>query len=334
MERFTRESFREGKWGPEEEAGRRQRYLVVVNPVSRGGKALKEGIWLLKHLGRLGIRHEAFFTESPGHAEKIVARWVEKADVVAAVGGDGTINEVVNGMMAFPKCEKTLAVFPAGTADDYCHNVGIPRDRGKALDILLTDNDRRIDLIRFNDRYAVVQVGIGVDAEIAYNMLQHKNVRVPAYFATGLRIVFKERFRNSIRDLRIESDSRAYDGKFLVAVFGNAPLYGRYVYWMPDAKMDDGILNMSALRPMSPAPAWILLMRCFKKGYHSEKIIYDASERFAIDLVEESFLQVDGEVYKYNSGKRLDVSVVPGALKVRVPGEPEEEPPFVDPCWS
>lgn len=331
MERFTRETFKENGEGPQKEAGRRQRYLVVVNPISRGGKALKEGVWLLKHLSRLGIRHEAFFTESPGHAEKIVARWAEKADVVVAVGGDGTVNEVVNGMKAVPDCEKTLAVFPAGTADDYCHNVGIPRDRDKALDILLTANDRHIDLIRLNDRYAVVTVGIGVDAEIAYNALRHKKVKIPAYFATGLRIVFKERFRNSIRDLRIKSDTRAYDGKFLVAVFGNAPLYGRYVYWMPEAKMDDGILNMSALRPMSPVPAWVLFIRCFNKDYRSEKIIYDASEKFVIDLVEESFLQVDGEVYKYNSGERLEISAVPGGLEVRVPVEQEEKPPFVSP---
>jgi len=87
VERFTQESFKEKGEEPEKEAGRWQRYLVVVNPVSRGGKALKEGVWLLKHLGRLGIRHDAFFTESPGHAERIVARWAEKADVVVAVGG-------------------------------------------------------------------------------------------------------------------------------------------------------------------------------------------------------------------------------------------------------
>jgi len=329
MERFTRQGFREKAIKPEGETGRHQSYLVVVNPVSRGGKAVKEGVWLLKHLGRLGIKHEAFFTESPGHAERIVARWMGKADVIVAVGGDGTVNEVVNGMKAFPGREKALAVFPAGTADDYCHNVGIPRDRKRALDILLTANDRGIDLIRFNDRYAVVQVGIGVDAEIAYHTLQHKKVRIPAYFAAGLRIVFKERFRNSIRELRVEGDSSHYDGKFLIAVFGNAPLYARYVYWMPDAKMDDGILNMSALRPMSPLPAWRLFMKCFNKEYRSEEIIYDESRRFTVDMVEEAFLQIDGEVYRYDSGERLEISVVPGALKVRVPVEPEEEPPFV-----
>ncbi|MBK5092730.1 MAG: acylglycerol kinase family protein [Actinobacteria bacterium] len=160
MERFTQESVKR-PMKEEEAEGRRQKYLVVINPVSRGGKAIKEGLWLLKQMGRLGINHETFITENPGHAEDIVKRWVEQVDVVVAVGGDGTVNEILNGMMSSKGCEKTLAVFPAGTADEYCHNVGVPRDRNRALDILLTDNSRRIDLIKWNDRYAIVQVGVG-----------------------------------------------------------------------------------------------------------------------------------------------------------------------------
>lgn len=330
MERFTQDSFRPETFGPEEVAGKDQRYLVVVNPVSRGGKALREGIWLLKHLKRLGINHEAFITEHPGHAENIVKRWVERVDVVVAVGGDGTVNEVVNGMMAHRECDKTLAVFPAGTADDYCHNMGIPRDRNQALEILLSKNDRKIDLIRYGERFAIVQLGVGVDAEIAYNTLRHKNIRIPAYFAVGLRIVFKERFKNSTRLMHIESQEKVYDGKFLIAVFGNAPLYARYVYWMPDAKVDDGILNMSALRPMSPLPAWFLFMKCFRQDYKSDKVLYDASERFIIELLEESFIQVDGEVYKYAAGERLELSVDRKAITVRVPAVLQENAPFSD----
>lgn len=329
MERYTIDNFRKTRAGKGAPTGRSQRYLVVVNPVSRGGDALKEGVWLLKHLKRLGVQHEAFITENPGHAEKIVRRWVERVEVVVAVGGDGTINEVVNGMMSSPERDKTLAVFPAGTADDYCHNVGIPRDRNRALEVLLSESDRRIDLLKYNDRYAVVQLGVGVDAEIAYKTLSHKKVRIPAYFAVGLRIVFKERFRNSTRLMRIESESTVHEGRFLIAVFGNAPLYARYVYWMPDARMDDGVINMSALRPMSPLPAWFLFMKCFRPGYKDERVIYDSSGAFAVELLEESFIQVDGEVYKYRAGERIDISLERMALKVRVPAE-REFSPFVE----
>jgi diacylglycerol kinase (ATP) len=319
LERFTQASFRKEGSPLGEPAALAQSYLVICNPVSRGGNALKEAIWLLKHLSRLGVRHEAFFTDYPGHARKIVKRWMERVDVVVAVGGDGTVNEVVNGMMDVPEVDKTFAVFPAGTADDFCHNVGIGRERVPALEVLLTDHDRRMDLIKHNDSYAAVGFGIGVDGEIAYKTLSHKRVRIPAYLAVGLRIVFKERFRNSNKHLRIETGGKVYDEKFLIAVFGNAPLYARYVWWMPEAKMDDGLIDMSALRPISPIPAWYLLMRCSNRDYRSDKILREASEEFTIHLLEEAYVQVDGEVYKYKEGETVHLSVARKALRVRVP---------------
>lgn len=300
-----------------------QTYLVICNPVSRGGRALKEAIWLLKHLSRLGVRHEAFFTDYPGHARKIVKRWMERVDVVVAVGGDGTVNEVVNGMMDVPEADKIFAVFPAGTADDFCHNVGIGRERVPALEILLTDHDRRMDLIKHGEKYAAVGFGIGVDGEIAYKALSHKRVRIPAYVAVGMRIVFKERFRNSNKRLRISTGGKVYDEKFLIAVFGNAPLYARFVWWMPEARMDDGLIDMSALRPMSPIPAWYLLMRSANREYRSDRILREVAEEFTIELLEEAYVQVDGEVYKYKQGEVVNLSVARKALRVRVPRHDE-----------
>ena len=329
-ERYTQRSVR-GESTKRERERKDERFLIVINPVSRGGNALKEGMWLLKELRKLNIDHEAFVTQNPGHATTIVERWVNSVDCVVAVGGDGTANEVVNGIKSGGGDRKTFCVFPAGTADDYCHNVGIPRNRSGALDVMLNGRDRKIDLLKYNGRFAVVQLGVGVDAEIAYRTLSHKKIRIPAYFAVGLRIVFIERLQRSARRMRIEGENGVHEGRFLVAVFGNAPLYARYVYWMPEARMDDGIINMSAVGPMSPIPAWFLFLRCFNRDYRSDRIIYDSGRRFKVFLEEESFIQVDGEVYKYASGETLDISIEPLALKVRVPSETPIEAPFVNP---
>ncbi|MDD5448361.1 MAG: diacylglycerol kinase family protein [Actinomycetota bacterium] len=329
MERFTRESFEGEPSELRRYEARKQKYLVVVNPGAGGGKALQDGIWLLKSLNRLGIKNEAFFTEHPGHAEKIVQRWTERVDVVVAVGGDGTINEAINGMMASPTPDKVFCAFPAGTADDYCHNMGIPRgDRKKALEVILAGGEREIDLIRYNDRYAVVSVGVGFDAEVAYKALGSKKVRLLAYWSIGLRIAFIERLQKCPRSLRITSDSQVYEGRFLIVVFGNCPLFARYVYWMPDAKVDDGIINMSALTSVSPLPGFMIFLGAFRKGYKSDKLIYDASEHFKLEFLEESFMQVDGEVYKYDKGETIDMSVARKALKVRVPAMLPADGPF------
>ena len=76
MERFTQASFKKEGSPVGEPSALAQSYLVICNQVSRGGSAMKEAVWLLKHLSRLGVRHEAFFTDYPGHARKIVKRWM------------------------------------------------------------------------------------------------------------------------------------------------------------------------------------------------------------------------------------------------------------------
>jgi diacylglycerol kinase family enzyme len=89
--------------------------------------------------------------------------------------------------------------------------------------------------------------------------------------------------------------------------------------------MDDGLIDMSALRPMSPIPAWYLLMRSANREYRSDKILRVAAEEFTIELMEEAYVQVDGEVYKYKQGEVVHLSVARKALRVRVPRHDENK---------
>ncbi len=181
-----------------------KRYLVIVNPVSRGGKAQKEGIWLLNRMKKLGVDYEALFTERTGHAEEMVTEWSQDFDVVVAVSGDGTANEIINGIMKVPNARIKLAMFPAGTADDFACNVGYSRtDRESSLRAILGDSYRTIDLIRYDNRYAAVTFGLGVDSEIADATFKHKRFRVPAYFYSGLKMVFFRRKEEVPPALRI-----------------------------------------------------------------------------------------------------------------------------------
>ena len=309
----------ETTYQPEE---KEERFLVVVNPVSRAGKARGEGIWLLKKLARLGVNHEAFFTESPGHAESIVKGWVDKVDTVVSVGGDGTLNEVVNGMVKGGGLDKALAVFPAGTADDFAHNMGIPLKRKGALETVLGGTYRVVDLIRYNDNYAAVDLGVGVDAEIAYKTLEHKKTKIPAYFIMGFKVSVIEGTKSSSKLMHIESSNGVYDGRFLIAAFGNGSIYARYVRFWPGAQMDDGILNMTLVRPTNPIRAWYILSRAMAGGKHltSPKVVTDKGSEFTLELKEDAFVQVDGEPMIWREGKVINISAVSRCLTVKVPG--------------
>jgi diacylglycerol kinase family enzyme len=253
----------------------KKRYLIIVNPVSRGGKAQEEGIWLINRLRRSGVDYEALFTERAGHAEEMVMKWAEDFDVVVSVSGDGTANEIINGIMRVPYADLKLAMFPAGTADDFATNMGYDRkDKEQSLRAILGDAYRTIDLIRYDDRYAAVSFGLGVDSEIADGAYKWKKFRIPAYFYSGLKkCFFEERKKYHVR---FDYEGQTFDDWVLIAILCNAPRFGRYIKIHPEAKMNDGILGLTIGREMPNLYGLVLFAFACMGGRHgfSRKVSY------------------------------------------------------------
>jgi diacylglycerol kinase (ATP) len=300
-----------------------ERYLVVVNPVGRGGYAQRQGIWLLNKFRRMGIEHEALFTEKAGHAQELIADWSEPVDVIVAVGGDGTINEVINGIMSSGQRSRKLAVFPSGTADDFARNMKIPRDRDEALKVVLGEYEKTIDLMRVNERYAAVTVGMGLDAEIAHRAYRSKRLRLLAYWYQGLGMLFKPLPRFN---LSIDVGEEHLEDEYLLVVAGNAGSYGRYLKMMPEASMDDGELNMAAFFPMNKLKALFMfvLLTIGRHTWSGDFSQYSARE-ISIECLDDVFAQFDGEVVVFQKGERLGMKVEPRAISVRVPRKEAEE---------
>jgi diacylglycerol kinase (ATP) len=294
-----------------------ERYLIVVNPVGRGGYAQRQGVWLLNKLRRMGIEHEALFTEKAGHAQELIATWSEPVDVIVAVGGDGTINEVINGIMSSGQRARKLAVFPSGTADDFVRNMKIPRDREEALKVILGEYERTIDLMRVNERFAAVTVGMGLDAEIAHRAYRSKRMRLYAYWYHGLGMLLRPFPRLS---LVVDIGEEHLEGEYLLVVAGNAGSYGRYMKMMPGASMDDGELDVAVFLPMLKLKGLLLfaLSTIGKHTWASEMNLYSARE-ITIECLDDVYAQFDGEVVVFPRGERLKMKVEPLAISVRVP---------------
>ncbi len=310
-----------------------RRYLVIVNPVSRGGKAQKEGIWLLNRFKKLGVDYEALFTERGGHAEEMVVKWAEDFDVVVAVSGDGTANEIINGIMKVPNAHLKLAMFPAGTADDFANNVGYEsRNREQSLRAILGNAYRTIDLIRYDHRYAAVSFGLGVDSEIAAKSYKLKKLRIPAYVYTGVKIALFSRRRRY--HLRFDFDDQVFEGWALIAILCNAPLFGKFIRIHPEAKMNDGVLGLTIGREMHNLYGFWLFLWAVMGGRHgfSRKVSYHQVRKMRIEFRSDTFAQIDGEVHQFPAGRSIELSVVPRALKVLVPEESlkKRKLPFVD----
>lgn len=304
------------------EDGEDKRLLVIVNPVSRGGKAQEEGIWLLNRLKKAGVDYEFLFTERAGHAEEMVVKWAEDFDVVVSVSGDGTTNEIINGIMKVPSADLRLAMFPAGTADDFACNMGYDRkDKEQALRAILGGSCRTIDLIRYDDRYAAVTWGLGVDSEIADGAYKWKRFRIPAYFYSGLRKCFFEERKKY--DVRFDYEGQIFEGPVLISILCNAPVFGRYIRINPNAKMNDGMLDLTVGREMPNVYGLVLFGFACMGGRHgfSSLVSYHQVREMRVECKSDTYAQIDGEVYRFEAGKVINLSVVRGALKVLVPAE-------------
>ena len=258
--------------------------------------------------------------------------WGGDFDVVVSVSGDGTTNEIINGIMKVPSADLRLAMFPAGTADDFACNMGYDRkDKEQALEAILGNTCRTIDLIRYDDHYAAVTWGLGVDSEIADGAYKWKRFRIPAYFYSGLKKCFFEERKKY--DVRFDYEGQIFEGKVLISILCNAPVFGRYIRINPNARMNDGLLDLTVGREMPNVYGLVLFAFACLGGRHgfSKLVSYHQVREMRVECRSDTYAQIDGEVYKFEAGKIINLSVVRGALKVLVPEESVDDKrlPFV-----
>ena len=166
------------------------KYLLVINPVSRMGKGLRIALWTVARLVVRRVDFDAVVTKTPGHAERIVAEYKGHIDVVVAIGGDGTIQEVINGIMRREN-RPALAVVPAGRGNDFCSLVGVGRSKRRALKYMLSPDITEVDLLKFNGRYAGTALGMGFDATVQHKSWHYKHWPVIRYLANALILILK-----------------------------------------------------------------------------------------------------------------------------------------------
>ena len=175
------------------------RTVVVYNPLSGSGRSEAIAAAVERSLGRRGFEVELHPTQGPGDATAIARRFAHTADIIVAVGGDGTINEVVNGLDAGvggvggasldTGCRATLGIVPAGTVNVLALELGIPFQVERACEVIAEGKTRPLDLGIANGRRFTLMVGAGVDALTVRNidLRAKKRFKELAFVHTGLK---------------------------------------------------------------------------------------------------------------------------------------------------
>jgi diacylglycerol kinase (ATP) len=290
------------------------RMMAVFNPHSGGGEYRRDLPLILAALRGLGYQVDEHETQGMGDAIRLAQDAVRLGyDVVCAIGGDGTVNETLNGLAG---TEVPLAIIPTGTVNVLAMELGIPFEPPDAVRLLETGTVSWIDLGVAGGRHFALMAGVGMDAAAvaSLNPVMKKAFKEAAFAVQG----FANYLTKEDALIRVTSAERTVEGYF--AVFGNSSNYGGGFGITPLADMRDGLLDVCVLTDKSfVSTLWYWTAALLNAHMRHPKVEYFRTRRAEVATVEdgkEVLVQTDGEV----AGRLpLTCEVVPHALRVIVP---------------
>lgn len=292
------------------------RVLIVFNPTAGSAGALEQqledaaAIWRAR-----GWDVSIEPTKESGDATRIARKAAADGyDAVVAAGGDGTINEVINGLAG---TQTALATLPAGTVNVWARELGLPLQPAAAAEILCDAVTRSIDLGKAGDRYFLLMAGVGFDAAITSQVRPEEKKRFGpfAYVLRGFSLFGRMRGTRA----RLILDGREIGGRLLWVLVGNSQLYGGLVKITHRASIDDGLLDVCVIRGnnLYSAPLHILsiLLRRFSMD---PEIEYYRARKVQVIPRKPMPVQVDGDPMGYAP---ITLEVMPGALRALMPAQ-------------
>jgi diacylglycerol kinase (ATP) len=265
-------------------------------------------------------------TEYPDHATELAEDAARRRfDIVAALGGDGTVHEVINGLMRVPASRRPkLAAVPIGSGNDFCSNVGILTEAEVAMQRVFTGESKPIDIGKLTDSDGRVEywdntLGIGFDATVTYYSYQITRLQG---FSMYLWAVVQTIMRNhNAPRMHIVTDEETIDEDVLMLSLCNGPREGGGFFVAPDAKIDDGLLHYAMIRRVS-RPMMFRLIPEVMKGTHGRFKPVRLGHFRRMQLTSEAPLPIhtDGEMFAglTSQVREVEVEILPGALQVIV----------------
>jgi diacylglycerol kinase (ATP) len=293
--------------------------LVIVNPTAGGGRAARAMPWLRE---RLGPRPEARIevTSRPGDAESLAADAAAAGhDRVIVIGGDGTVQEAVNGLLAHASPAE-LGIVPLGSGNDLARSLGLPTELGAGWRVAVGRETRSIDVARARngdgtERWFASAGGIGFDAQVAAAMIERSGWQ--AGRAGYLFTTLNELRRFSNRPIRLTVDGISSEHDVLFVAIANGSYYGGGMRIAPDAQPDDGLLDVCIVGDISRLTAIRQLPNLYR-GTHVRhpQVSMDRGRTIEVDGDGATRVHLDGEPF---GRLPLRVSVNAGALAIAAP---------------
>lgn len=294
--------------------------LLVANPAAQSGRGMdiaRRAHELLREGLGADNQLELFFTDRPGSAKELLATQATRYSCVIALGGDGVIHEVANGLMACEGGCRTLGVIPAGSGNDYARTLGMSDRAERAVEQLLQRRVRPVDLGVANGEYFTQTLSFGLDAAIALGTMERRKKSgkhgTMLYLEEGLHQL--RCMQMYPYELKLEGEpARLLTGEGLLLAVQNGPTYGGGFRVTPEASVSDGALDICiANGPVSALRATAIFLRA-KDGHHVSSPIIEFHRAQSLTVrfpAAKPPCQIDGEPF---TAERYEISVRPSAL--------------------
>ncbi len=301
--------------------------LIIVNPKAASGRARllipRIKAWLSSNSKGATLVE----TQARGHAEQLACEAKRQGhDRVIGVGGDGTFQELVNGLLRCPSHERLSAgLIPAGRGNDAARGLNLPNDPMQAMATAMGSQRRRIDVIKAADvhgktRYFAAAGGAGFDAQVAHTMATQRRFWMRGEIGYMLATLNElRRFRNCelTITLRTEAGEQVIQGHFLFAAFANGPFYGGGMQICPGARLDDGLLDVCMVGNLSRLAALKELPGIYRAAHLKHPKVTMARVRsMRIEAEPGIKVHLDGEPF---GELPIALSVKPGAIEIACP---------------
>lgn len=312
-----------------------QDLYVIVNPASARGQTRQRWAHIEALLRQHTHQIEIAWTQAPGHAIELArAAATRKVGTVVCVGGDGTVNDVVNGLMQVGTLDDansrpSLALIPQGTGTDFARSIGLHKQLSKAAQVAAGGQAKPIDIGHIQcaayagapaaRQYFINVAGLGFDAE-GVQLLARKGKRAGtiAYFTMVLELL--RTYKNKALTVKIHTPNKSHTltGMFNSVIVGNARYFGGGMKVAPEADPSDGLLDVIVVGDMSPR-AFIAQFPRIYRGTHLNHPLVQFYRAHTIEVQahdgHEALIEAEGELF---GRAPTHISILPGALRVKM----------------
>ncbi len=289
----------------------RKSIRFIVNPVSGTGRQKRIPELVKKQLDEMRFDYSICYTESAGHATELAAEAArEGVDIVAVVGGDGSVNEVGKGLL---HTNTAMAIVPTGSGNGLALHLGIPTDPKNAIRSINRHRIRSMDTGQLNEHVFLGVGGIGFDALVADEFSRFDKRGVFSYF----KIVLREYFRFKPIEVKLHHRGKVLESEAFLVTAANGSQYGNRATIAPTAVLDDGQLKLCFLSRFPWFSAPFVALRLFRSNIDRSRYMTTMEGPFFQLIHTGKTAHVDGEPVSISSP--LTIRVIPSSLNVLVP---------------